>query len=186
MKNLYPGALIIVLFLVSCSTSRQVAPAVRPNTSIKSRVVLKVNIPTRIINTKNVIANDVVTFAETLRGYPYKWGGANTQQGFDCSGLVTYVFNKFKIPVPRVSKDFTNAGQYVSTLECKRGDIILFTGTDPNSGVVGHMGIITNNDRGIVQFIHSASGEGGGVTITGMNAYFIPRFVKVIRVFNNI
>lgn len=186
MKNLYPGLLIILLFLIGCSTTRHVVPIVRPNTSIKSKVVLKENIAPRIINTKNIYANDVVTFAETLRGYPYKWGGANLQQGFDCSGFVTYVFNKFKIPVPRISKDFTNAGQNISSLESKRGDIILFTGSDAYSGVVGHMGIITKNDRGILEFIHSASGEGGGVTVTSMNAYFLPRFVKVIRVFTNI
>jgi cell wall-associated NlpC family hydrolase len=107
------------------------------------------------------------------------------ENGFDCSGFINYVFNHFKISVPRVSKDFTNAGQAVSTLESKRGDIILFTGSDPNSGVVGHMGIITRNDRGVLQFIHAASGKGGGVMISTMNSYFMPRFVKVIRIFKN-
>ncbi|HMJ47379.1 MAG TPA: C40 family peptidase [Ferruginibacter sp.] len=186
MKNLYPVALIPVVFLISCSASKHVTTVIRPNTAVRSTVILKENIPSKSINTKNVAANDVVAFAESLLGYPYKWGGTNTREGFDCSGLITYIFNKFKISVPRVSKDFTNAGQVVSTLECKRGDIILFTGSNPNSGVVGHMGIITKNDRGIIQFIHSASGEGGGVTLAGMNPYFIPRFVKVIRIFNDI
>ena len=158
---------------------------VRPNAALKSRVVLKERVPAKTINTRNVSPDEVVTFAETLQGYPYKWGGSSLQQGFDCSGLMNYVFNKFKISVPRVSRDFTNAGQQVTTLESRRGDIILFTGSDPNSGVVGHMGLITRNNKGLIEFIHSASGQGGGVTLSGMNAYFIPRFVKVIRVFND-
>ncbi len=154
-----------------------------PPSEIKSTVILKEKIPLRTINTKSVSANELVTFSETLIGTPYLWAGTTPAKGFDCSGFIYYVFNKYKITVPRISKDYTNAGKEVSTLSSKRGDIILFTGYDINSGVVGHMGIITKNDNGYLQFIHSASSTDGGVMISEMNGYFIPRFVKVIRVF---
>ena len=65
--------------------------------------------------------------------------------------------------------------------DCRRGDIILFTGSDPNSGIVGHMGIVTDNKNGEVEFIHASSSR--GVMISGMNSYFVPRFVKVNRIF---
>src|SRR6185436_16361500 len=112
----------------------------------------------------------------------YRYGGTDKLSGFDCSGLINYAFKHFKITSPRTSVEYTNAGKEVPITDCKRGDIILFTGSDANSGRLGHMGMITRNEKGKVQFIHASSGEGGGVMISGMNAYFIPRFVKVIRV----
>ena len=85
--------------------------------------------------------------------------------------------------MPRVSKDFTNAGKRISLNESKPGDLILFTGTDTTGWVVGHMGIITENENDKIRFIHSASGKSIGVIISGMNTYFETRFVEVIRVF---
>jgi cell wall-associated NlpC family hydrolase len=143
-------------------------------------------VPPVRINTKNADADEVVTFAETLEGIRYKYGSTDPKNGFDCSGFVWYVFNRFNIKVPRTSGDFTNAGKEVSIRDSRRGDLILFTGSDPNSGVVGHMGIITQNRNNRILFIHASSGGGKGVMVSGMNEYFIPRFVKVIRVFNSI
>jgi hypothetical protein len=45
------------------------------------------------------------------------------------------------------------------------------------------MGIITSAQDNDVKFIHSTSGKIHGVTITPLNAYYMGRFVKVIRVF---
>ena len=190
MKNLHwlPVMILSATMFAGCSASKKVvAPtANKEGVALRSTVVLKEKIAPKTINTKKVSADEVVTFAETLRGTPYKYGSAIREQGFDCSGFIYFVFNKYKIAVPRSSKDFTNAGQQVSTLDCKRGDIILFTGSDVQSGVVGHMGFITNNRKGVLQFIHASSGKGGGVTISTMNSYFLPRFVKVIRVFDKL
>ena len=185
MKNL--STLLLIFFLFSCSTTRKSNSTIinREGVAITSKVVLKENIPARSINTKQFNPEVLMQFAETLQGIPYKYGSVIKEKGFDCSGFINYVFNHYKIWVPRVSKDFTNAGIAVSTLQSKRGDIILFTGSDPNSGVVGHLGLITRNDNGMLQFIHAASGEGGGVMISTVNSYFMPRFVKVIRVFIN-
>jgi cell wall-associated NlpC family hydrolase len=185
MKYLFSAFLLVLLY--SCSASKPSAiTSNREGVAVKSKVAIRNNVPARVIDTKQVPAEKVVSFAETLQGTPYKYGSIVKEKGFDCSGFVYYVFSHYKISVPRVSKDFTNAGREISTLDSKRGDIILFTGSDVNSGEVGHMGIITRNDKGVLQFIHAASGKGGGVTISTMNSYFVPRFVKVIRVFNNI
>ena len=150
---------------------------------IKSRVVIKDYVAPRKINTKNVNPESVVSLAESLQGKPYKWGGTSVEQGFDCSGLVYYVFKQNKIAVPRTSVEYTNAGKEIPLTEAKRGDIILFTGSDANSGKVGHMGLITLNDHGKIQFINAIEGD-AGVTVCKLSGYFIPRFVKVIRVFN--
>ena len=182
MKTLY-SILIIFLFLQSCSSSRKYVTTSNDYT-IKSRVHIKNKVPVKFINTKNVSAGELAAFAESLQGVPYKFGSSDVKSGFDCSGFISYVFNHYNIPVPRTSIDFTNAGKEVSIKDSRRGDIILFTGSDPNSGVVGHMGIITQNSNNKILFIHSASGGNKGVMISGMSDYFADRFVKVIRVFN--
>ncbi|HCF63642.1 MAG TPA: NlpC/P60 family protein [Chitinophagaceae bacterium] len=177
--------LSIALLLASCAGSRKSSgskPVNKPHTAIKSQVRLKGNVKPVQINTRSVDPDELVTFAEGLVGVPYKYGGMSIK-GMDCSGFIGYVFNKYNIKVPRISKDFTNAGRQVSSLDSRRGDLILFTGSNPHSGVVGHMGIITENKKGVLKFIHSASGGNRGVSITGMNAYFLERFVKIIRIF---
>lgn len=119
-------------------------------------------------------------FAKTLKGTPYKYGSTNPEVGFDCSGFITYVFNHFRIDVPRSSAGFTNEGVPVSLTDAQPGDLILFTGTDSTVRTVGHMGIITQVGDSVV-FIHSTSGKAYGVTETTLDKYYMGRFVKVIR-----
>jgi len=175
--------LISIFILAGCSSTRKTSkPEVAESNDIKSKIVIKKNVPAREIDTRDISAADVVAFAQTLIGIKYTYGSAVREKGFDCSGFINYVFNHFNILVPRVSADFTNAGTEIPVKDSKPGDLILFTGSDANSGVVGHMGIITENKNGDLKFIHAS--ESRGVMISGMNAYFLPRFVKVNRVFN--
>lgn len=132
--------------------------------------------------TQNVKPQDIVNFAKTLVGVPYQYGSTDPTVGFDCSGFITHVFNHFNIKVPRSSIDFTNVGDEVETAEAVAGDLILFTGTDSVSTVVGHMGIVTENTDSL-RFIHSTSGRAYGVTVTALNKSYLRRFVKVIRIF---
>ena len=173
----------VIVLLQSCSSSRQASKNNQTTASASKKTVKKSNVPARVINTGNVSAESVVEFAETLIGTRYKYGSSKKEQGFDCSGFITYVFSNFNIAVPRSSVDFTNAGTEVPLKEAAKGDLILFTGSDASTGIVGHMGIINQNRKGKISFIHSASGNSKGVMISEMNSYFIPRFVKVIRVF---
>lgn len=125
---------------------------------------------------------DFVNYAKTLIGVPYKYASTDPAVGFDCSGFITYVFNHFNLSVPRSSVDFTNYGRSITKEEAQPGDLILFTGTNENERIVGHMGIITENTDSL-RFIHSTSGKANGVTITALNEYYMKRFVKVISVF---
>lgn len=171
-----------ILILTGCSASRKTSrPVVANSSDIRSTVVIKNKVPARAVNTKEVSADELVDFAETLIGVKYKYGSMIKEKGFDCSGFINYVFGHFNISVPRTSSDFTNAGTEVPVKDSRRGDLILFTGSNANSGVVGHMGIVTENKKGDLQFIHAS--ESRGVMISGMNSYFLPRFVKVNRVF---
>jgi cell wall-associated NlpC family hydrolase len=127
--------------------------------------------------------SELLSFAKTLIGVPYKYASIDPRQGFDCSGFITYVFNHFNIAVPRSSVDFTNVGKEIPVARSAPGDLILFTGTDSTIPVVGHMGIITENEDNKLHFIHSTSGRQRGVVITPFEDYYKSRFVKVIRIF---
>jgi cell wall-associated NlpC family hydrolase len=62
------------------------------------------------------------------------------------------------------------------------GDLILFTGTNSKVRTVGHIGLIVDNDKAGIRFIHSSSGEEQAVIITPLNERYMNRFVKVVRV----
>ena len=127
---------------------------------------------------------ELVGFAQTLLGIPYKYASSDPLKGFDCSGFITYVFNHFNIDVPRSSVDFTNTGKEVDVRSAKEGDLILFTGTVDSIRIVGHMGIVTENVD-TLKFIHSTSGKANGVTVSVLDNHYKRRFVKVIRVLSN-
>jgi len=147
-------------------------------------VTSKYDTATNTINTGNTTPAQLMQFAEMQKGVPYLYGSSNPQAGFDCSGFITYVFNHFNIQVPRSSMQFGGVGKTVPVSQAKRGDIILFTGTDSLSNSIGHMGLITANVNGAISFIHSTSGRQMGVTITPLDAYYKSRFVRVARVFS--
>lgn len=136
-------------------------------------------------NTDGISKHELVNFAKTLIGTPYKYASTNPKTGFDCSGFITYVFNHFNISVPRSSFEFTNAGKHINRKDAEEGDLILFTETYESSTKVGHMGIITDNINDSLKFIHSTSGKAYGVTISSLTPHYLSRFVKVIRVLEN-
>lgn len=141
-------------------------------------------VQTEKLNIPSVSRHELVRFAKTLIGIPYKYASTAPSQGFDCSGFITYVFNHFDWKVPRSSVGFTNVGKQINLINAKEGDLILFTGTNDSIRFVGHMGIITENID-TLRFIHSTSGRANSVTISNLSEHYKKRFVKVIRVFSD-
>ena len=188
MKPVFPIVILMCCCtqFISCDGSETTVPGQVENTVPVADTIPVVStgtLPTNgTIQTKDQSPEQLVAYAKTLIGVPYKYGSTDPSQGFDCSGFITYVFNHFDIEVPRSSIDFTNVGTAVDPAFAKTGDLILFTGTDTLETKVGHMGIVTENTDSL-RFIHSTSGKKYGVTITALNEYYLKRFVKVIRVF---
>ncbi len=137
----------------------------------------------KAINTHNIRPQEVINFAKTMIGTPYRYGSTDPKVGFDCSGFFTYVFTHFRIMVPRSSIDFTEAGRDIPIRSAQPGDLLLFTGTDSTERFVGHMGMVVSHDNGELQFIHSTSGKQYGVTITPFSNYYNSRYLKTIRIF---
>jgi cell wall-associated NlpC family hydrolase len=112
--------------------------------------------------------------AETLVGLPYREGGA-LPDGFDCSGLVNYVFARHGVAVPRDVRRQAGAGTAVDRDEVAPGDLVFFstTGSGPT-----HVGIAIGSGR----FIHAPK-SGDVVRVESMSAgYWASRFIMARRV----
>jgi cell wall-associated NlpC family hydrolase len=75
-----------------------------------------------------------VQIANRLTGTPYVWGGASPRSGFDCSGLVQYVYGKLGISLPHYTFSQYGRGRSVSRSSLRPGDLVFFYG-------LNHVGI---------------------------------------------
>jgi peptidoglycan DL-endopeptidase CwlO len=111
----------------------------------------------------------VVGIAMQYLGVPYVWGGSSPR-GFDCSGLVVYVFAQIGISLPHSTYALWNVGSAVSRDQLQPGDLVFFSG-------LGHMGIYIGGG----QFIH-APHTGDVVKISSMSGYYASAYVGARRV----
>ena len=105
------------------------------------------------------IGEQVVQIAKSYLGAPYVWGGTSPS-GFDCSGLVQYVYARLGIGISRTTYTQINDGRSVSKSELKGGDLVFFA----NSNGVHHVGIYIGGG----QFIHAPQ-TGDVVKISNLN-----------------
>ena len=184
MIKFLPVVICFSILQSSCSSSKKTVKINSDSTaeSIKIFPVRSVIKRAKTFNTLlNIDRKDFVAYSKKFLGTPYKYGSAIPENGLDCSGFITVVFNHFNVKAPRSSVNFTDEGTEVNIKNAKPGDIILFTGIDKASGIVGHIGIITTAGENL-QFIHSASGKNIGVIINNLSGYYKTHFVKVIRI----
>jgi len=86
----------------------------------------------------------VIDLAQQHLGVPYVWGG-ESPAGFDCSGLIQYVYRQLGVGLPRVAADQARVGQPVAGLaDAVPGDLVAFN--DP----VDHIGIYAGNGLMVV------------------------------------
>jgi cell wall-associated NlpC family hydrolase len=115
-----------------------------------------------------------VELAKTLLGIPYRWAGTNPAQGFDCSGLVYYVYNQLQVRVPRMQRDLFHRAQQVQKSQLEPGDLLFFD----TFARLSHVGIYIGDG----QFIH-APRRGLSVSIESMDSsYYRNRYVGARRV----
>jgi cell wall-associated NlpC family hydrolase len=115
--------------------------------------------PHRADDAARVFGNRVVTYARHFLGVPYSWGGTSPRTGFDCSGLVRFVYGHFGIALPHSSWADLAHGRRVSRRSLRPGDLVFFYGA-------GHVGIYVGRGRFI-----DAPHSGSVVRISTMNDY---------------
>ena len=112
--------------------------------------------------------------ALTLRGTPYRLGG-DDPQGFDCSGLVRYVFAQHGIALPRTVAEQFRRGSNVPAAELQAGDLVFFSTTASGAS---HVGIAVGGGA----FIHAPTSS-GVVRVENLgSSYWGPRFLGARRV----
>ncbi len=130
-------------------------------------------IPDKKIDKKN-LGNMLVMTAKRQIGIPYLWGGNAPERGFDCSGLVWWVYQRHGIAIPRVTQAQQRAGRGVN--DFKPGDLVFFRIEESAKGL--HVGIYAEE----YFFIHSAK-TGSGVRVDSMlKPYWRSRFIGARRI----
>ena len=113
--------------------------------------------------------SSVVSIAMRYLGVPYRWGGASPS-GFDCSGLVMYVFAQVGISLPHSSYGQYGMGVAVPRDALQPGDLVFFNG-------LGHVGIYVGGGS----FIH-APHTGDVVKISSLTGWYASTYVGARRI----
>jgi murein DD-endopeptidase len=92
----------------------------------------------------------VVGTAMAQLGVAYRYGGSSPTQGFDCSGLVFYVYGQQGITVPRTAAQQFAAATPIREQDLRPGDLVFFRLDGPRAEV-SHVGIYSGQRR----FVHS-------------------------------
>lgn len=101
--------------------------------------------------------NSLIADAEKHLGTRYKYGGNRPGQGFDCSGYVSYVYQKYGVDLPRVSREQAKQGSKVKRKDAAPGDLVYF---GPRKGKITHVGIVTSKPGKPLTMIHASSSKG--------------------------
>jgi len=112
----------------------------------------------------------VVSYARHFLGVHYSWGGTSPRTGFDCSGLVRYVYAHFGIALPHSSWADLERGHRVSRGGLRPGDLVFFAGAS-------HVGIYAGGGRFI-----DAPHSGAVVQITTMHGWYGASYYGARRV----
>jgi cell wall-associated NlpC family hydrolase len=90
------------------------------------------------------LGDRAVALAERYLGVPYVWAGADPLSGFDCSGLVMYVYAQLGISLPHASSLQWRTGKRIARRDLRAGDLLLF---EPTRQGPGHVGIYVGQGR---------------------------------------
>ena len=118
------------------------------------------------------LGSQIANYALQFVGYNYSWGGKDPSTGFDCSGLVWYVYQQFGYTLNRVAADQALNGVHVDELQ--PGDVLCFYS---GSSYIGHSGIYIGDGK----FVHAAN-SATGVIVSSLDGYYNTRGYEARRI----
>lgn len=156
-RNLIPQIIpaLLVVGIIGCSTTPELTPQVQTQPS------------------------ELVQYALSLQGIPYRYGKESPEEGFDCSGFVKHVYGRYGIALPRSANAMASVLPPISPYELRPGDLVFF---NTSGKTYSHVGIFVNDDK----FIHAPSQRTGRVLVSNLtNSYWQKRFVGARRPSSN-
>ncbi len=154
--------LFVLGFLAACSST----PSTRSYSS-ESDLALQAR-------ADDGVAARAAEHARNMVGKPYLYGG-NSPNGFDCSGLVQYSYQRAGVSVPRTTRSQLKTGLPVTARALRAGDLVFF---DQEGSKYSHVGIYIGDGR----FVHAPS-SGKRVRIDRLDKrYWRNHFVAARRI----
>jgi len=125
-------------------------------------------------------ASDITSYALSLIGVDYRFGGNTPDQGLDCSGLIRYVFQQATgLSLPRSAREQARVGESVGRDSLQPGDLVFF---NTRRFQFSHVGLYIGDNR----FIHAPS-RGGAVQVVRLDdAYWQKAFNGARRIVGSI
>ncbi len=176
MKSSPPALLpaLGLLLLISCS-------ALKPTGSSTTNRGRAPRPPSGAVygDATSFIRTDITQHAQELLGTAYKWGGNRPGEGFDCSGLVVYLYQNAGLDLNRVSRDQAKQGNQIKLSEARPGDLVFFKRP---GGAVFHVSVVVLAAAGELWVIHSTSSRGVIRENVLASSYWKPKLHQVRRV----
>ena len=165
------GITLVSILTTGCaSASGGVGPAAFPGAPVVSRAAP--------VSPAPIVPLDLPRLLQTalaLQGTPYLLGGETPSTGFDCSGLVRFLFRDQGWELPRTVREQWDYGRKIREREIQAGDLLFFY---TESRGASHVGIAIS--RG--EFVHAPSSS-GVVRVEDLSApYWSARYVGARRV----
>ena len=144
-------SLVMLACLIGCSTTPEYQPQVQTQSP------------------------ELVQYALSLQGIPYRYGKETPEEGFDCSGFVKHVYGRYGMALPRSANSMATVLPSISPYELRPGDLVFF---NTSGKTYSHVGIFINEDK----FIHAPSQRTGRVLVSNLtNSYWRRHFVGARR-----
>lgn len=144
-------ALLVAALLAACGSSRTL---IKVEPEIRHRIVLD---------------------ALGQVGRPYRYGGATPEAGFDCSGLIQYIFAQSGIRIPRTTLEQRAIGIEIDEDDILPGDLLFYRF---GSGRVDHVALYLGDGEAI-----HAPASGRSIIVAGVDMkYWRQRFVEAVRI----
>lgn len=164
---------LLCLNLAGCGSGKPKRVSVSP------RVLASQMQPIRISHIRHQDgAQELMLRSLSLIGTPYRYGGSDRAGGFDCSGMVQYVYqDALNVRLPRSARDIAAVSQPIRQQDLRVGDLVFF---NTNGRPYSHMGLYIGNG----EFIHAPSSNGTIRVAKLSQPYFRQRFVDARTLFN--
>lgn len=159
-------ARVLILLLLTACAGAPKSPSRTATTPTRSTVA-----PVRIMHVTHAAASpELMLHSMSLVGTPYRYGGDSRNTGFDCSGMVQYLYKSaLGVSLPRTARDMAAAGINIDKSRLRVGDLVFF---NTNGSTYSHVGLYIGDG----QFIHSPNSRSVIRTNHLNERYYAQRF----------